>query len=325
LCENFYSCCTNLFFKIISCSQSITSVFCITTTGRESSYKAITMMLKLPPIYTTLVSALIIWKVEAFAGVDQIMSAAKRRSQAHGLSATETISFQGDFTYTSKPIEGCSGEEIRTFFTKKETRDLFISAGGKRPLSEQSLTPELSQLWTDACENMYGLMSLPTQDVDELINCQTIIKFPGLQVTTTILNGVKFIDDEEWPAYEFVLIGEKKEARGAPPAVWIFNKLTGNDKVSNSTFHPPDAQAKSVVTILEETDGTFRFHFVVTMQIKVLFPKLLLKIMLTSKDNMEKQGSEAVLKTVSKDVIDSVDATRNEFLRITQKKLGYND
>jgi hypothetical protein len=237
-------------------------------------------------------------------------------------AAKETLVFIGDFSHESDPI-ACSKEQVVNFLQQPETMLMLLGAGGKREVVVYpSLSAEMNQLWIDACVKFdaYGNDNLPSPS-DTAITCDSIIQFPGLRLVITVLNGVKIkLDSNGIPKYVFVLIGEKKIASGATPIVWLYNRLTGAVKEDNDTYNLSDANAKSTVSVATE-NGSFSFKFDLQLRIKVEFPKTLLRILPASKDSMEEQGSSAVRRAVSQDVIDSINSTVETFLsKITRSK-----
>jgi hypothetical protein len=256
-------------------------------------------------------------KIESFVvRRPHFLSTARVATSLH--AGKGTLIFTGDCVFKSEPVTGCTREQITEFFSKPETQLFLISAGGKREaVRYPTLTPDLQELWTNTCDktNTYGSNYLPAVN-DQAVAAQAIIQFPGLQLITTTLNGVKTRNDASGlPEYVFLVVGEKKSVSGTAALVWIYNKLTGTNKDDPDQFTLPDATATSVVSIVEEGDESYTFMFNLEIQVKVEFPSALLKILPTSKEKMEEQGSAAVLKAVSLDIVDSLTATREEFMR----------
>lgn len=270
--------------------------------------------MKLLP-YPFLLSVLLASSVECFAtkSAQPSLAATKRL-----LAAEETLVFTGDYVYESDPVQGCTREDVISFFNEPTTQLFLISAGGKREVERHAtLTADMKRLWLGVCEKFGSSLDQEDwpSDSDEAVACDSIIQFPGLQLITTVLNGVKTrIDENGFPEYVFVLIGEKKRATGPAPIVWLYNKLTNADKEDAKNYILPETKAKSTVSIVEGEDE-FSFKFTIEIQVQVGFPTSLIRILPTSKETMEEQGSAAVLKTVSGDIVDSITATRNDFLK----------
>ena len=96
---------------------------------------------------------------------------------------------------------------------------------------------------------------------------------------------------------------EKLEPKGVAPVVWIFNELTGNNERKTGAFYPPrQTKARSLVRVEDTIDGSLVLRFDLILRVTIEFPAVLVKILPSSKEKMEEQGSTSILKTVSKDI-----------------------
>jgi hypothetical protein len=244
-------------------------------------------------------------------------------------STTETLVFTGDFVHLSDPIPKSRRSELAAFLRRDEAKRLLLSVGGKRPATRRELSKELLDLWVESCSDDdghggYGEASLPDPDVDEVISSESIVNFPGLKMTSVIYSGTKLRttrgngnndNSDSLPSHEFVMVAEQQRVEGPPPMVWLYRKLTGIDKSSEQGPKLSKGRARSRVSIVETDDGTsLALSFATELQIRVDFPRFLVKALPTTKEKMEEQGSAAVLKTVSQDIKDAVAATRDAFL-----------
>jgi hypothetical protein len=243
-------------------------------------------------------------------------------------TTTETLVFTGDFVHLSDPIPTSRRSELAAFLRRDEAKNLLLSVGGKRPATRRELSKELLDLWVESCgdddgHGGYGEASLPDPDVDEVISSESIVNFPGLKMTSVIYSGTKLRstsangDDksDSLPSHEFVMVAEQQRVEGPPPMVWLYRKLTGIDKSTEEGPKLSKGRARSRVSIVETDDGTsLALSFATELQIRVDFPRFLVKALPTTKEKMEEQGSAAVLKTVSQDIKDAVAATREAFL-----------
>jgi len=250
-------------------------------------------------------------------------------------SKTESLVFGADLTYTSEPfvVEGdnnenekknSDGEDVLAAFLKRpETKQLLFGAGGRRKTTLLELTPELVELWMSSCEAYYGPTFLP-EPGDEVVAAETVVKFPGLTVTSLVCNGVKMSSDERGlPQYDCVLIGEQRQVNGPAPLVWVYNQLTGaaSRNYKEGEFHPSEASAKTKVSVVTEDDGaSYALACEMNGQVRVEFPKLLIRILPASKRTMEERGSASVLKTMRNDVVDGIDAVRESFLMFCKRR-----
>jgi hypothetical protein len=257
-------------------------------------------------------------------GIDQVdlTESGTNVEEGGGPSTTETLVFTGDFAHLSDPIPKSRRSELAAFLRRDEAKHLLLSVGGKRPATRRELSKELLDLWVESCsdDGGYGDASLPDPDVDEVISSESIVNFPGLKMTSVIYSGTKLRTtggdtSDSLPSHEFVMVAEQQRVEGPPPMVWLYRKLTGNDKSSERGPKLSKGRARSRVSIVETDDGTsLALSFATELQIRVDFPRFLVKALPTTKEKMEEQGSAAVLKTVSQDIKDAVAATREAFL-----------
>jgi hypothetical protein len=220
----------------------------------------------------------------------------------------ETVKFTGDLILTSEPLSGAKVEDVAEFFRRKECLDLLLGAGGTRPVTELTASPQLKKLWLEACANFESASS--PEDGDPILSTDTIISMPGITLTNTVVNGVKLLEDKEGlPMYETVLIADKRTAQGPAPLVWIYNQLTGAGKTEDDGYSPPQARVMSRASIVEK-NGELTFSINVLFQIVVEFPAILVRILPTSKEKMEEQGSASISKAIVKDVDLAIAALR---------------
>jgi hypothetical protein len=239
---------------------------------------------------------------------------APRRPTAHlyADNGQEVLTFSGNFELTSDHLPGAT-EDVASFFKSKECRNLLLSAGGTRPLAEVKVTPQLKEMWTEMC-GFFGSTNLPNDD-DYVLICETTINFPGVCVRNKVYNGVKLLESENGlPEYELILVADKRSAEGPAPLVWLFNKLTGVKEDDDAEFSPPQGRVKNRVSIVKLEDGDLAVNVDVKFQIVIKFPTILVRLLPVSKEKMEENGTASVLKAISKDIMASVEGTREAFL-----------
>lgn len=247
-------------------------------------------------------------------------NAVGRPKTTTSLHAMEQLVFKGDYVATTAKLpDDTTKQEIADFFAKPANRNIFLSAGGKRSFSTLEMTTQFKDYWRDICVH-FNSKSLP-DDKDTLLAVDAEVKFPGMKLVTTTVNGIKelYTDDADpmLRGMEALMVAERSEAQGATPVVWLFNKLTGNDKREKDAFYPPkQTKARSIVTVQElADDSSLALTFKLQMQVTVEFPSVLIKILPTSKEKMEEQGSSSSLKAVSKDVDSAMEAAYNRFMK----------
>jgi hypothetical protein len=247
--------------------------------------------------------------------VQERISFATRKHAAalHAEKQKETLKFGKELTFTSKPLSDAKIEDVVEFFKRKECLDLILGAGGSRPVKEITATPQLKKLWLEACDQFESVS--PPEDGDRMLSTDTVLQLPGITLTTTGINGVKLLKDGKGlPMYETVLIADRRTAKGPAPIVWIYNQLTGDDKVKDGEYSPPQARVMSRSSITEK-NGKCTFNVFVDFRIVVEFPAILVRILPTSKDKMEEQGTNSISKGIAKDVEISIDSLPKAFQR----------
>lgn len=243
-----------------------------------------------------------------------LYSAAVEEEEEDSEKAEERIQFTADMTFTTDPLGDAKVGEVAEFLKKQECRELLLSAGGIRAVEEIAATPELQERWQGACA-FYESEPLP-DSCDQFLSTDTIIPFPGLVLTNTVVNGIKELtDDKGFPRLAFVLVAEKRSVTGSKPLVWIFNQLTRSGKDSNDAqYSPPQGHALTYASIAEK-DGAFSFNIAVQFRIIITFPAVLVRILPTSKAKMEEKGSASVSKMISKDVDAASISLRDAFIK----------
>lgn len=150
------------------------------------------------------------------------------------------LEINGSFTLESEPIPAKSLDAaLKEVFLSEKVRDLLISGGGTQSLVHQEMTPEYLRLWNGLISERIPDAHRPSPS-DALLLTKVEIKFPGLVVATESLTGVKQMEDLETglPFYEYCLLSQKQHAGGLPPAVWLFQQVTGNAQRLKGDFYP---------------------------------------------------------------------------------------
>ena len=222
----------------------------------------------------------------------------------------ETLKFVANIKTTSEPLESVTIHDLSEFLTTTTCRNLFLSAGGTAKCDEVGLTPELEQIWRDLCET-YELDHLPAEG-DAVVSSDSVLQFPGLKMVNHVYTGVKLNLCKSLPFYEFLLIGERRQVFGLPPVVWIFNQLTGNSADNEEIVKQPSGKVLSILTI-SDTGENPCFSFDCSAEIKVEFPKFLVKILPASKEKMEEQGTASVKKAIENDIYKAVNSVNDAF------------
>ena len=260
-----------------------------------------------------------------------------------------SLTFTGRANTVSEPLPPeTTPEELTAFLLRRESRNVLAAGGG--PAAEVQnieMSPAWELLWETACEKWYGQDQLPSKG-DTLLSCNAYSHFPGLEVCTTVITGVKVLNHQsqqstgrnDMPGYCFLVIGQKQSAKGLTPVVWVFKQLMGIKKdediktiISNISSNSaassrsllsslePMGPAKSIVTVEQRRDdGRWCFQLNTDIQVKIEFPEILLKILPTSRAKAEAQGSASITKTVAKAGRLGIDAAFQAFIDFQQER-----
>ena len=230
-------------------------------------------------------------------------------------SATESLTFVGIASVTSKEFPMKDRDTILKFLQNKTNTNLLMSAGGSRPVESLEVTSELLDEWRMYCDIVGS--KYPNVDTDWAIATETSgINFVGLiKVVSKGRFGAKIVHDENdanaAPVFEVTGLTDSRSVTGFAPFVAIYKALTGEDKAKDNT------KVSSIARVSYKTVGENGEKFVFTsdvrVNIKINFPAFLLKILPQGKEKTEEKGGEAVSKAVVKDVEKSIKAIEEAY------------
>ena len=74
--------------------------------------------------------------------------------------------------------------------------------------------------------------------------------------------GTRLLEENEnnLPEYQFILIGDSREAEGAAPVVWLFEKLTRNEKIDDADKDAVGSSSLTRVYPKINKDGAVSFE-----------------------------------------------------------------
>ena len=220
-----------------------------------------------------------------------------------------TLVFRADYVYVSDPAPLVSPERMLDFFRDSKNRDCLLTAGDRLESHTIDTSNDLLEKWKSKAST---LEAAEPDASDVIINVRTgRIHFPGLTVDTTALIGSKLILPPEatsFPNYEFILIQDKRSVSGLKPIVWAFNRLMAPSKKEGRDTAP--FSLTRVFALPSEDGKTVKFKTHTFLEVRVSFPAFLLKLIPSSKEKAEAQGSEALIKTLKKDIDVAVDKFR---------------
>jgi hypothetical protein len=259
-----------------------------------------------------------------------------------------SLVFKCSSIFHSDPIPMATPREIQEFFSDPKQLNCMVSAGNQSPIEHvTAVDSTLRQDWKDACQlvgaTKWGADSSLAESVIRVST--SAMNFPGLALTSNAFIGSRLlesIDNDDgdadgttlngYPSYEFVLIRDEQTAKGFAPAVWLFNKLTGSQSATTSSSkkkakkdvlngnggkrRKTSPRTLSHVSVVPSNtlDDELCFQFKVNFEIKLSFPKVLLKILPMSKVKAEQEGSSAIQKTLNKDLTKVMVVLRDQYM-----------
>mmetsp|Transcript_28816 Transcript_28816/g.43513 ORF Transcript_28816/g.43513 Transcript_28816/m.43513 type:complete len:286 (-) Transcript_28816:16-873(-) len=218
----------------------------------------------------------------------------RRGSQPTKVAAS--LTFNCDSIHESDPIPSLlKPDQVMSFFKQPEQRNCAISGGNKNNFREVEITDKLFEEWSDRCKELGA--SEPDREKDIICKVETgETKLPGIKLATSVFVGTKLVEGNvgEYPWYEFTLINNEQRARGFGPAVRVFEKIMAGSKNKSCI------SSLSRLTAVTNADGHTVFKFWSDFRIIIPFPSIVLKILPVNKERVEKEGAEAIGKTLKK-------------------------
>lgn len=264
--------------------------------------------------------------------------------EAHEQSQA-SLRFKAAFNHTTKPVVLRNIKQphqvknlLIEFFELEDKRNHLLRGSGNievyKPKEHviSSFFEGLVRRWALECSVFDEDIASSQYDVSFLdLVVQT--KFLLFTIFVKAILGFKLIytpfangnDNEKcnWePEYEFVLLAEDFKGDGPPPLLFIFNQLTGKGQESSpyaflNERHPHHAYLK-VNAKLDKDDITgeekVTFHSVSKAEIEFQFPSILLNIIPVPIENIEREGSHALLQNMKKDIVVGLSNFRRAFI-----------
>lgn len=118
-------------------------------------------------------------------------------------------------------------------------------------------------------------------------------------------------NENKLPEYQFVLLDASQDARGAPPVVWLFKKLTGSNKNKDGDLSSTEKSSPSSFTrVFAKIDknGYVAFEADGFLRVTLSFPPIMIKLLPLSIEKFEEQGSASIQKVLDKSLRASIDS-----------------
>ena len=240
-------------------------------------------------------------------------------------SSMMTLNFQGNTCITSKQAALVEGMPLHEFFALPQSAPIILRGSKnnrvKETIDAAAATTTLMERYKVNC----GKVNASTPSGDERIFEVTTsgVKFPGLQVISIVIIGVKLvISNTGYPCYEMVLIQDSTRAEGNRLFVWFFNKVTGKDSSTAKTSEQTTFSLNRISAVAKGSD-MIAFEANANLNLKLQFPTLLMKaIPGASKEKFEKTGGESLRKALEDDLPAALESFRQEYTRWLKKNEG---
>lgn len=236
---------------------------------------------------------------------------------------TENLVFRADCKLVSNEFLVENPLDWESFLRQERTRDLFLSAGGRRECHQVPTSTPVQKLWAEACANYEEESGCLPHSPPVFVATETDVKFPGFQMRNTVLNGCQLDSKGVNLCYTFCLIGDQKMLQGSRPVVWLVNKLTGisNDARQQGFFQATETKANTKIYAVPSKRMNMKLQMDIDFTTTVTFPKVLLKLLPASKQKVQERGSRSIHQVVEKDAQDALNAVRDSWLEYCGSKI----
>lgn len=245
-------------------------------------------------------------------------------------SKSTTVRFSGCLKISTAPVSlpNKNNKQIRSFF--RENRNLLLSKEGniqvisspsENDMNNWKIKNDLQFQNSNNDNGVSGVSSLRMDD-DEVVQVETMMKFPGLKTIAASMLGTRLVTVNDsadydtaikFPEYQFTLLNSHNKAEGLPPAVLIYSMLTGNKKKTSNK----NVMTSSYTTVkLERTNNDeYVFTSKSSLEVKINFPSTLLKMLPLSTDTLEERGSVVMQKALEKEVGPNLERFRDVYVK----------
>jgi hypothetical protein len=209
---------------------------------------------------------------------------------------TTTLTFNATIVAESQPMQNSAA--LTAFFPTRDCRRYLISSGGTAPVQDVQWDDELKSFF-------YKRYGNDQKDLPQYVHAvKDGIQFPGLHIQSTVTIASRLTcnrntsgkDKKQPPCYyENFLIAEESRASGLAPLVWLYHKLSP----PNAGRKIPLGGSRTKIS-LDASQNIVSVNSLVSIQLQ--FPKSLVRLLPTTQDKMEAQGSTSVQKAVSKGI-----------------------
>jgi len=225
------------------------------------------------------------------------------------------VKFAGYKSLKTSPLPLPTNRTPDEFFLERKHRNYLFSGGDSVEVIAMP-TKTLFDIWAKESKASGGHVIGENVDCDmtcEIVRVKSKIKFPGLQLVATNVIGCKLTFSPPvkigetvaaLPEYQFTLIDSSLSASGLPPAVWLFNKLTGcGEECDVEGEKERMTSAFTRIRMEPDYEGNGDKVLLITdshLEVRMKVPFILLSLLPFSIDSIEKQGSSIMQKNIEK-------------------------
>lgn len=250
----------------------------------------------------------------------------KQSSFSLGEDDGSGLQFKASTIYKSAyaPLPQSLSQDVLSSFFETDQTNFHLLAKGTRNdvkgVNKQKVETQLHR-WAKEARDM-GADEPSLDDTLISLTVRTTFLVFILKVTATIgvkllwhsLNSPKDGNCIMLPEYQFTLLDQTFSADGPPPLMFIFNQLTGINRIVKGTYKQPN-HALFVVRAEPSADKKrVCFASRMTAVLNIRFPKILMKLLPVPKEKIENEGSASLRRNMERDVPPGVDLFRKAYV-----------
>lgn len=241
------------------------------------------------------------------------------------------MSFLGEKMVTTSPVPYTSSEDIHYFFAREKYRNLLFFRNDVATVTQP--THDMMRRWSSELklgggvelDNIAGSMKLGSNE--SILRIKTHLSMPGLKILTRNTIGAKLLLEQPLggdtscnldtglPEYQFTLLESELIPEGAPPLVWLFNKLTRfRDATSSFTrVRANNAGCVDCDKVIFTTEARLETRIQVPRKGMNALPGV-------DVAKFERQGSKSIQKLLEKELEPALNEFRDAYVRCFDSK-----
>lgn len=255
----------------------------------------------------------------------------KRKTDKTAEGDMVQMSFLGEKMVTTSPVPYTSSEDIHYFFGREKYRNLLFFRNDVATVTQP--THDMMRRWSSELklgggvelDNIAGSMKLGSNE--SILRIKTHLSMPGLKILTRNTIGAKLLLEQPsggdtscnldtgLPEYQFTLLESELIPEGAPPLVWLFNKLTRfRDATSSFTrVRANNAGGVDCDKVIFTTEARLETRIQVPRKGMNALPGV-------DVAKFERQGSKSIQKLLEKELEPALNEFRDAYVRCFESK-----